>query len=190
MSIPKLFRKSLWVFHLNTGACNACDIEILDLITPYHDVERFGIKLVGSPRHADCILLTGPINVNTLPHVIKAIEAIPEPKVLIAIGSCACGGGIWFDSYSTLGGVPNLIKYLKEHGLPIPNVIYVPGCPPKPEAMIYGIAVGWDLVRQKQVHEVKVVKVSEEGVKAIEGLSRELKESLERFKRFLRGVKS
>jgi len=151
-----LYRKSIWVFHLNTGGCNACDIEILDVITPYHDVERLGIKLVASPRHADMILMTGPVTREVLPKAIEAVLAVPEPKVIIAIGSCACGGGIWHDSYPTIGGVEPFLKIMEEeYGVKV-KAIYIPGCPPKPEAIIYGIALALNIVKQKikrQVYE-------------------------------------
>jgi Ni,Fe-hydrogenase III small subunit len=145
-----IYRRSIWVFHLNTGSCNACDIEILDVLTPYHDVERFGIKLVASPRHADALLLTGPITRESLPKVIDALLAVPEPKLVIAIGSCTCGGGIWYDTYSTLGGLNELYRVLKEeYGISEPPTVKVPGCPPRPEAIIYGVALALGIVKQK-----------------------------------------
>jgi Ni,Fe-hydrogenase III small subunit len=145
-----VYRRSIWVFHLNTGSCNACDIEILDVLTPYHDVERFGIKLVASPRHADALLLTGPITRESLPKVIDALLAVPEPKLVIAIGSCTCCGGIWYDTYSTLGGLNELYRVLKEeYGILEPPTVKVPGCPPRPEAIIYGVALALGIVKQK-----------------------------------------
>lgn len=147
----KLFRKSLWVFHLNSGSCNGCDIEVLNVFTPYHDVERLGIKLVASPRHADVIVFTGPITRETLPKAIRAFFAVPEPKAVVAIGSCACGGGIWYDSYAVIGGISVFYKILREnYGVKPPPTVYVPGCPPKPEAIIYGIAVLRGVLSQKQ----------------------------------------
>ena len=147
----KLFMKSLWVFHLNSGSCNGCDIEVLNVFTPYHDVERLGIKLVASPRHADVIVFTGPITRETLPKAIRAFTAIPEPKAVVAVGSCACGGGIWYDSYAVIGGIEAFYKILREeYKVKIPPTVYVPGCPPKPEAIIYGIAVLRGILRQKQ----------------------------------------
>ncbi|MEM1773261.1 MAG: NADH:ubiquinone oxidoreductase, partial [Desulfurococcaceae archaeon] len=134
-------KKSIWVFHLNTGSCNACDIEILDALTPFHDAERFGVKLVGTPRHADAILLTGPITLEALPKVINAIEASPRPRILIALGSCGSSGGIWHDTYSTVGGVNSLLKILKERGVDVDAVYYIPGCPVRPEAVLYAIAL-------------------------------------------------
>jgi len=134
-----LSRRSIWVFHLNTGSCNGCDIEILDALTPVHDVERLGIKLVASPRHADVALLTGPVTVKTLPMVVRALRAMPRPRAVLAIGACACGGGIWHYSYPHLGGFENLRKLLDSMGIVIDVVGYVPGCPARPEAIIDGI---------------------------------------------------
>ena len=100
----KAFPKSLWVFHCNSGACNGCDIEILNILTPYYDVERFGIKVVASPRHADVMLLSGAVTRPTFPLVKKAFAAMPEPKLVFGVGSCALGGGCWFDTYHVTGG--------------------------------------------------------------------------------------
>src|SRR5208282_2882917 len=105
----KMFGRSLWVYHANSGGCNGCDIEVLNVLTPYYDVERFGIKLVGSPRHADVMLCQGPAMRSTGKALQRAYEAMPSPKLVFAIGSCACGGGIWFDSYSVIGPVEKII---------------------------------------------------------------------------------
>jgi len=150
----KALKKSVWVFHLNTGSCNACDIEILDVLTPYFDVERFGIKLVASPRHADLVLLTGPITRKTLPKVINTLRAIPRPRLILAIGACAVGGGIWYDSYGVIGGVEALKEVLEENGVEVDKLVYVPGCPARPEAIIYGVAVLLGLVKPKVKAEV------------------------------------
>ncbi len=144
-------KRSIWVFHLNTGSCNGCDIEILDILTPFHDAERFGVKLVGTPRHADALLLTGPITRQNIDMVIKTIKAAPDPKIVVAIGSCACGGGIWHDSFSVLGGVNELYKLMEEkYGTKPPLTVYVPGCPPRPEAILHAIACIRGLARMKQ----------------------------------------
>jgi len=147
-------KRSIWVFHLNTGSCNACDIEILDVLTPFHDAERFGVKLVASPRHADAILLTGPITLESLPKVINAIEAAPRPRIIIALGSCGNSGGIWHDTYSTIGGVNELLKILKERGIEVDAVYYVPGCPIRPEALLYAVALIRGFAEKKVKPEV------------------------------------
>ena len=135
----KLFKRSLWVYHCNSGACNGCDIEILNVLTPYYDVERLGIKLVGSPRHADVMLLSGAVTRPTLPLVKRAYEAMPEPKLVFAIGSCATGGGCWFDTYNVTGGASTVV----------PVDYYIPGCPTRPEAIVYGVAMALGIVEQK-----------------------------------------
>jgi len=132
----KMFPRSLWVYHCNAGACNGCDIEVIDVLTPYYDAERFGIRLVGSPRHADVILISGPVTRQIAPALQRLVEAVPQPRLVMAIGSCACGGGSWFDSYSLLGGADKAIHV----------DYYVPGCPPRPEAILYGAAVAVGLV--------------------------------------------
>jgi len=137
--LKKFFPKSLWVYHVNTGACNGCDIEVINVLTPYYDAERFGIKLVGSPRHADVLLVCGPVTRQVAPAVRRLYEAVPAPKLVFAIGSCACGGGIWHDSYNILGGAEKVV----------PVDFYVPGCPPRPEAILYGVAVALGLVPKK-----------------------------------------
>lgn len=154
----KSVRRSPWVFHLNSGSCNACDIEILDALTPYFDAERFGVKLVASPRHADVVLFTGPVTRETLPKIIKTFRAVPRPRIVAAIGSCAVGGGIWWDTYSTMGGFPKLQEILKQHGIEIDRVVYVPGCPARPEAIIYGLLLALGYVKQKVSKVVRVVE--------------------------------
>jgi Ni,Fe-hydrogenase III small subunit len=136
----KAFPKALWVYHANTGACNGCDIEVINVLTPYYDAERFGIRLVGSPRHADVILISGPVTRQVAPALKRLVDAVPDPKLVFAVGSCAAGGGAWFDTYSTLGGADKVVHV----------DYFIPGCPPRPEAILYGVAVALGLV-PKQV---------------------------------------
>jgi Ni,Fe-hydrogenase III small subunit len=140
----KAFPRSLWVYHANTGGCNGCDIEVINVLTPYYDAERFGIKLVGSPRHADVILVCGPVTRQVASATRRLYEAVPAPKLVFAIGSCACGGGIWFDTYNVLGGADKVM----------PVDFYIPGCPPKPEAILYGAAVALGLAPKKAQAEI------------------------------------
>lgn len=118
--------RSLNVFHLAGSACNNCDIEILDALTPRYDVERFGMTLVGSIRHADMILLSGIFNKKAAIRAKRLYEQAPKPMVVIAIGGCPCTGLIFRDSYNWDGPPGNYI----------PIDAYLPGCPPKPEAII------------------------------------------------------
>lgn len=128
-------KKSPWVFHVNTGACNNCDIEVVNCLTPKFDVERFGITLVGSPRHADALLVTGVVTAQAAPRLIRAYQQAPKPCVVFSIGACACGTGIFSKGYHVVGPVDKIIKEIDPDAI----IAYVPGCPPKPEAMIAGV---------------------------------------------------
>ena len=121
--------KSPWVIHFNTGACNACDIEIVAALTPMFDLERFGVLLKGTPRHADVILCSGPITRQIEKRLIRIYEQMPDPKFVVAVGSCACSGGVFHDCYSVKGGIDTAI----------PVSAYIPGCPVRPEAIIDGV---------------------------------------------------
>jgi membrane-bound hydrogenase subunit mbhJ len=127
------FKRALWVYHLNTGSCNGCDIEILAVLTPRYDAERFGIKLVGSPRHADVLLVTGPVVKQMVSRVKRIYEQIPDPKLVMAVGNCGTEGGVFYESYSLAGPIDQII----------PVDVYVPGCPPRPEAIIHGVVTAW-----------------------------------------------
>ena len=137
MSLKTLgLKKSPWVYHVNTGACNNCDIEVLELLTPRYDVERLGIVLVGSPRHADALLVTGGVTRQVAPRLQEIYRQTPKPCVVFAIGSCACSKGIFKDGYHMAGPVDKIIHEVDPDAI----VAYVPGCPPKPEGMILGVA--------------------------------------------------
>ena len=120
---------SIWAVHFNSGSCNGCDIEILATLTPRYDVERFGIKLEGSPRHADVLLVTGPVTRQARERLIRTYEQMPEPKFVISIGSCSISGGVFEGCYNCVGSVSDVI----------PVDVFIPGCPPRPEAIIDGI---------------------------------------------------
>ena len=128
-------KKSPWVYHVALSPCNNCDIEILDLLTPRYDVERFGIKLVGSPRHADALLVTGSINRHVLPRFIELYKQTAKPCVIFVIGSCAMSSTMFRDSYNTVGPLDEVVRKIDPNAI----IAYVPGCPPKPEAMILGV---------------------------------------------------
>lgn len=120
---------SPWVIHFNTGSCNGCDIEILATLTPRYDLERFGVKLKGSPRHADVLICTGPVTRQAKDRLIRIYEQMHEPKFVVAVGSCALTGGAFQDCYNTMGGIDQVI----------PVNAYIPGCPPRPEAIVDGV---------------------------------------------------
>lgn len=121
--------KSPWVLHFNTGACNACDIEIVATLTPKFDLERFGAQLKGTPRHADIILCSGPVTRQIKDRLMRIYEQTPEPKFIVAVGTCACSGGVFDGCYSVMGGIDSTI----------PVAAYIPGCPVRPEAIIDGV---------------------------------------------------
>lgn len=121
--------KSPWVIHFNTGACNACDIEIVASLTPIFDLERFGVLLKGTPRHADVLLCSGPVTRQIEKRLKRIYEQMPAPKFVVAIGTCACSGGVFNGCYSIKGGIDSTI----------PVAAYIPGCPARPEAIIDGV---------------------------------------------------
>lgn len=124
-----LRKKSPWLLHYNTGSCNGCDIEVVASLTPIHDLERFGIVRKGSPRHADILAITGPITKQSEKRLIRLYEQTPDPKVVIAIGNCPISNCIFNGCYNVVGPLDRLI----------PVDVYVPGCPPRPQAIIDGV---------------------------------------------------
>ena len=127
------FKRALWVYHLNTGSCNGCDIEIVAALTPRYDIERFGIKLVGSPRHADVLLVTGPVTRQMEPRLRRIYAQTPDPKVVMVIGNCGTEGDVFYESYNLVGPIDQIV----------PVDVYVLGCPPRPEAIIDGVVKAW-----------------------------------------------
>lgn len=127
--IDKARTKSPWLVHYDCGSCNGCDIEVLACLTPIYDVERFGIVNVGNPKHADILVVTGTVNYRNKDILKNIYDQMLSPKVVVAVGVCASSGGIFRDCYNVVGGIDKVI----------PVDIYVPGCPPKPEAIIDGI---------------------------------------------------
>ncbi len=121
--------KSPWIIHFNTGACNACDIEIIAALTPHYDVERFGVQLKGTPRHADVLVCSGPVTRQIKKRLIRIYEQMPEPKFVLAVGTCACSGGVFAGCYNVGGGIDTAI----------PVSMYIPGCPASPNAIIDGV---------------------------------------------------
>lgn len=120
---------SPWAVHFNTGSCNGCDIEILATFTPYYDVERLGIVLRGSPRHADVLICTGPVTRQARDRLVRIYAQMPDPKFVVAVGTCAISGGVFAGCYNIVGPIDQII----------PVDVYIPGCPPRPPAIIDGI---------------------------------------------------
>ena len=125
----RLFGRSLHIREVDAGSCNGCEIEIGALNNPFYDLERFGLHFVASPRHADCLLVTGPVTSNMAVALRRTYDATPDPKLVVAIGECACTGGIFGESYASCGRVSNVI----------PVDVVVPGCPPSPRQIFSGI---------------------------------------------------
>ncbi len=121
--------KSPWIIHFNSGACNACDIEIVASLCPHYDVERFGVILRGTPRHADVLVCSGPVTRQIHDRLIRIYEQMAEPKFVVACGTCACSGGVFQGCYNVTGGVDTAI----------PVAAYIPGCPISPNALIDGV---------------------------------------------------
>jgi Ni,Fe-hydrogenase III small subunit/NAD-dependent dihydropyrimidine dehydrogenase PreA subunit len=130
----KLLGRSLHIREVDAGSCNGCEVEIVGLTGPVYDAERFGVHFVASPRHADMLLVTGPVTRNMELALRKTYDAMPGPRLVVAVGACGCSGGIFGVNYATRGAVDAVI----------PVDVYVPGCPPNPHALLHGIltAVG------------------------------------------------
>ena len=120
---------SPWALHFNSGSCNGCDIELLATLTPRFDVERLGVKLQGSPRQADLLVVTGAVTRQAKDRLLRIYAQMPEPRFVMALGSCALSKGVFHDCYNVVGPVDRFI----------PVDVYVPGCPPRPEAIIAGM---------------------------------------------------
>lgn len=137
---------SPWAIHFNSGSCNGCDIELLATLTPRFDVERFGIKLQGSPRHADVLICTGAVSLQQRDRLLRIYEQMPDPKFVIALGACGISAGVFQGCYNVVGGI----------GEVIPVDVYVPGCPPRPEAIIYGVAQLLESLKNPVVRSQKI----------------------------------
>ena len=130
-TIDSRLRRSLHIRHLDAGSCNGCDWEIAALLNSYHDISRLGIDFVASPRHADLLLVTGVMTRNLEEAALRTYQAMPEPRLVVAVGACAISGGVFAGSYAARDGVADVL----------PVDVFVPGCPPRPEALIQGLLV-------------------------------------------------
>lgn len=145
-ALLKDIQRSAYVYRVDCGGCNACEIEIFAAITPLFDAERFGIKVVASPRHADILVFTGAMTRAMRSPALRAYEAAPDPKITVSYGACGCTGGIFHDLYCVWGGTDQVV----------PVDVYIPGCPPTPAATIYGFAVALGLLGQKLKAETHI----------------------------------
>ena len=132
--------KSPWMLHYDASSCNGCDIEVLACLTPVYDAERFGVINTGDPKQADIFLITGAVNEQNKRVVRQLYDQMPEPKVVVAVGICACSGGVFRDCYNILGGADKVI----------PVDVYVPGCAARPESIIDGIVKGVAILEEKR----------------------------------------
>jgi len=138
--ILRHFGRALAIRHVDAGSCNGCELEIHAMNSPYYNLERLGIKFVASPRHADMLLVTGPVSRNMEVALQRTWEATPDPKLVVAIGDCGCTGGIFGESYASCGRVSNVI----------PVDVVVPGCPPTPTAIMQGILTALSAGKRRQ----------------------------------------
>lgn len=132
-TLLKKIKRSVYVYRVDCGGCNGCEIEIFGSITPVFDVERFGIKVVPSPRHADVLLYTGAVTRAMRMPALRAFEAAPDPKIVVSYGACGCTGGIFYDNYCVWGGTDKIL----------PVDVYIPGCPPSPSTALPWRSVCW-----------------------------------------------
>ena len=140
-------KKSPWIIHYDGSSCNGCDIEVLASLSPLYDAERFGVINTGDPRQADILVITGAVNEKNSEVIKQIYEQMPNPKVVMAVGICACSGGIFKECYNILGGVNKIL----------PVDVYVMGCAARPEAIIDGIIKAVDILDKKYV-EMKMSK--------------------------------
>lgn len=148
-------KRSVYIYRCDLGGCNGCEIEIFSTITPVFDAERFGIKNTASPRHADILVYTGAVTRAMRMPGIRAYEAAPDPKLVVAYGACGCSGGIFHDCYCTWGGTNEIF----------PADVYIPGCPPSPAQTIYGFVMALGKLGQK------LKRVDEAGGSEVAGLA-------------------
>ncbi len=132
--------KSPWLFHINTGSCNGCDIELVAVLTPRYDAERFGFKLAGTPRHADIVVVSGPITSQSSDRLVRTLAQVPEPKCVVTLGSCPQSGNVFKGSYSVEAPLEKFVHV----------DVAIAGCTPKPEAVIEGLYKAAQILKEKR----------------------------------------
>jgi Ni,Fe-hydrogenase III small subunit len=152
MDIKSYRKKSPWILHYNAGSCNGCDIEILAALGPKYDLERFGILNNGNPKQSDIFLVTGPVTYRSRERLVELYTQIPEPKVVVAMGSCTCTGGVFRGMYNVEDGIDRYI----------PVDVYIPGCAASPELLIDGVVQALDILERKTKEMEKPLKLFKE----------------------------
>jgi len=138
--IDNSMAKSPWIYHINTGSCNGCDIELVSVITPRYDAERMGFKLTGTPRHADIVVVSGPVTSQSKERLVRTLAQVPEPRVIVSLGSCPRSCNVFKGSYSVEGPLDKFCEV----------DVSVAGCTPKPEAIIDGLALAAQILKEKR----------------------------------------
>ncbi len=139
MDFSRYRKRSPWILHYNAGSCNGCDIEILAALSPRYDLERFGVLNSGNPKQSDIFLVTGPVTYRSRERLVELYNQMPEPKVVIALGSCTCTGGVFRGMYNVEDGIDRYI----------PVDVYIPGCAASPELIIDGVVQALDILEKK-----------------------------------------
>lgn len=151
-SLSKYRKKSPWILHYNAGSCNGCDIEILACLSPKYDLERFGVINTGNPKQSDIFLVTGPVTFRSRERLIELYTQMPEPKVVVAVGSCTCTGGVFRDMYNVEDGID----------IYIPVDVYIAGCAASPELIIDGVVQALAILEKKTKEMEKPFKLFKE----------------------------
>ncbi len=163
-------KRSVYIYRVDCGGCNGCEIEIFATITPVFDAERFGIKNTPSPRHADILVYTGAMTRAMRMPALRAYEGAPDPKLVVSYGACGCTGGVFHDNYCTWGGTDKLL----------PVDVYIPGCPPTPAQTVYGFAIALGLLGQKLKHKDDVEQPGEQAPLRFDDIPYKVRVTLER----------
>ena len=170
-------KRSVYIYRVDCGGCNGCEIEIFATITPVFDAERFGIKNTPSPRHADILVYTGAMTRAMRMPALRAYDGAPDPKLVVSYGACGCTGGVFHDNYCTWGGTDKII----------PVDVYIPGCPPTPAQTIYGFAMTLGLLGQKLKHKEEFEKPGEQATLRFPDVPYKVRTTLEKEARLYSG---